>query len=71
MYFNERECIKAMVDADVRSWNALVEKTGMCRKTLYNIRVGNTIPTIDQCYTLKKALKLDTHRFFKVFPEDD
>ena len=70
MYFNERECLRAMLDADVSTWGALVSKSGVPRRTLYNIRIGATIPTIEQCYAIADVLKLDGYRFFKVFPRN-
>jgi DNA-binding XRE family transcriptional regulator len=70
MYFSERECLKAMFDVDIRTWKELLEKTGISRKTLYNIRVGASVPTLEACYAIKKVLKLDGYKFFKVFPYD-
>lgn len=71
MYFNERECLKAMFDADIRTWKDLTKKSGVPARTLYNVRIGETVPTIDQCYAIADALKLDDYRFFRVFPRKD
>jgi DNA-binding XRE family transcriptional regulator len=70
MYFSERECLKAMIDADIGTWKELLEKAGISRKSMYNIRVGSAVPTLEQCYSIKRVLKLDGYKFFKVFPYD-
>jgi hypothetical protein len=70
MYFNERELRKAMVNAEIDTWEELCKRTQIPRKSLYNIRVGESIPTLEQAYSIKRVLKLDNYRFFRVFPED-
>lgn len=70
MKLNERELLHAMLNADMKTWKELSDKSGVPRRTLYNLRVGAGTLTIDQCYDIKKALDLTKNQFFNIFQED-
>lgn len=70
MKLNERALRHAMLNADIETWKDFITATGIPRRSLYNIRNGTSSPSIDTCYSIKKALSLTRNQFFEIFQED-
>jgi transcriptional regulator with XRE-family HTH domain len=59
----------AMAKQGISTWKELVSRSGVSRKSLYNIVNHKSVPTHEATYRLKRVLKLSDSTYFKVFPE--
>jgi hypothetical protein len=68
MYFNERECRRAMFNAGIDTRTERGRRSRVSREQPYIIRVNGCSPSIVTCYAIADALGLDNNQFFRVFP---